>query len=395
MKTLYLECTMGCSGDMLLGALLELLPEPQVWLEQFHHAGIPGVRLELSPCLKCGIHATQASVHINGLLEETITHLSHSEEHHHRHLEDITSLIRSLNIPDSTKKHALAVYESLAQAECQVHNQDMKHIHFHEVGSLDAVADIIGVCLLFDTLKPDHIAASPIVTGSGTVTCAHGILPVPAPATAQLLKGIPWHSGSLPGELCTPTGAALLKHFVQHFGESPVLSVERIGIGAGHKDFPQANVLRAFWGEDAQTEGTEPQTVTELSSNIDDMTGEDLGRVVDILWQAQPLDVYMVPVQMKKNRPGIILHVLCCPEDQEQFAHLMLQHTTTAGVRCHTEERYVLQVHFTQTETIYGPIRIKHYTGYGVEKCKPEFADLAAAAERHNVSMETIRQYLF
>lgn len=388
MKTLYLECNMGCSGDMLLGALFELLPDPQRWLDAFHQAGIPGVRLEIAPCLKCGIHATQASVRIDGALEE-----APSSHHSHRHLGDITALIRSLQIPASVRDNALTVYQLLAQAESQVHQQPMDHIHFHEVGSLDAVADIVGVCLLLEQLQPDQIIASPVVAGTGTVHCAHGILPVPAPATAQLLQGIPWHSGPLPGELCTPTGAALLKHFVQRFGESPVMNVEAIGTGAGHKDFPQANVLRAFWGDEVHSSSSAP-LVTELRCNLDDMTGEALGFAIETLWAAHPLDVYTIPVQMKKSRPGVMLCVLCRPEERERFAQLLLRYTTTAGVRCHTEERYVLQVSFTQEETPYGMIRIKHYTGYGVEKAKPEFADLAAAADRHDVTIDEVRRHL-
>lgn len=389
MKTLYLECNMGCSGDMLLGALLELLPNPQRWLESFHQAGIPGVRLEAVPCLKCGIHATQVSVRIDGALEEAPSH-----PHTHRNLGDITTLIRSLSIPTSVKDNALAVYQLLAQAESQVHRQTMEHIHFHEVGSLDAVADIVGVCLLLDQLKPDQILASPVVVGTGSVTCAHGILPVPAPATAHLLQGIPWRSGSLSGELCTPTGAALLKHFVQRFGESPVLEVDRIGTGAGHKEFPQANVLRAFWGSETGSQSGSAPLVTELRCNIDDMTGEALGFAIETLWAYHPLDVYTVPIQMKKNRPGVVLCVLCRPEEQERFAQLLLRHTATAGVRCHTEARYVLQVSFTRQETPYGAIRIKHYRGYGVEKVKPEFSDLAAAADRHHVTIDEVRRCL-
>lgn len=392
MKRLYFQCAMGCSGDMLFGALLELLPEPEAWLERFHQAGIPGVRAVVTPCQKCGITATQVSIHIDGQLAEAAQEPCHvpAVHHAHRHLGEITEWIRSLRIPDSVREHAIAVYQLLAQAESRVHGQEMEHVHFHEVGSLDAVADIVGVCWLLDILRPDEIWASPVAVGTGTVRCAHGVLPVPAPATAELLKGIPWYSGEVSGELCTPTGAALLKHFVHRFGDSPTMVTEKIGMGAGHKDFTQANLLRAFWGE--APEGT--FQAMELCCNLDDMTGEDVGYALEQLWAAQPLDVWTVAAQMKKNRPGVVLHLLCPLAEQEKFARLLLQHTTTAGVRCHPVERYVMDTQFTQAETGYGSVRVKHYTGYGVTKSKVEFSDLAQVAQHQGVSLERVRRSL-
>ena len=363
MKTLYLQCTSGCSGDMLLGALLELLPDRSAWLARFAQAGIPRVRLAAETCERCGIRAVQLSVQIDGQLEEEA--LPNGDETHHC-LGDVRELIASLDIPKRVRENALEVYTLLAQAEGQVHGQPVEQVHFHEVGSLDAVADIVGVCWLLEELQVEQILASPVAAGSGTVRCAHGTLPVPAPATAELLRGIPWYSGAIQSELCTPTGAALLKHFVQSFGGMPTMTVERMGVGAGHKDFPQfPNILRAFLGEDNAQER---------------------------LWEAQPLDVWTVAAQMKKNRTGVVLHVLCRPEEQSRFARLLLTHTTTAGVRCHTVERYVLQTHFTQTVTPYGAVRMKHYDGYGVDKTKPEFADLAQAAQTHGVPVETVRR---
>ena len=389
MRTLYLQCTTGCSGDMLFGALLALHPDPTAWLTRFAQAGIPRVRLETAPCQKCGVRATQVSVHIDGHLEEDAHHHHH---HEHSHLGDVETLLTNLSIPEPVRTNARQVYQSLAQAESLVHGQPVEQVHFHEVGSLDAVADIVGVCWLLEELQVERILASPVAVGSGTVRCAHGTLPVPAPATAELLRGIPWYSGDIASELCTPTGAALLKHFVQSFGGMPTLTVEHIGVGAGHKDFPEtANILRAFLGEDSTQPAPLPQAM-ELCCNLDDMTGEDLGYALERLWEAQPLDVWTVAAQMKKNRPGVALHVLCRPEEQTRFARLLLTHTTTAGVRCHAVERYVLQTHFTQTETPYGTVRVKHYDGHGVAKTKPEFADLAQAAQTHGVSVETVRR---
>ena len=212
MKTLYLQCTSGCSGDMLLGALLELLPDRSAWLARFAQAGIPRVRLAAETCERCGIRAVQLSVQIDGQLEEEA--LPNGDEAHHC-LGDVRELIASLDIPKRVRENALEVYTLLAQAEGQVHGQPVEQVHFHEVGSLDAVADIVGVCWLLEELQVEQILASPVAAGSGTVRCAHGTLPVPAPATAELLRGIPWYSGTIQSELCTPTGAALLKRNVE------------------------------------------------------------------------------------------------------------------------------------------------------------------------------------
>ncbi len=388
MKTLYLECNMGCSGDMLLGALLDLLPEPRRWVEQFSQIGIPRVHLEQSRQAKCGVYGTHVSVLIDG------SSIQESHQHDHNDLGQITDLIDTLLIPDSVKEQALAVYHLLAQAESEVHQTTMEQIHFHEVGSLDAVADIVGVCLLMDQLKPDRILSSPVVAGSGSVHCAHGLLPVPAPATAALLRGIPWRSGALESELCTPTGVAILKHFVHAFGPMPTLTIDQIGVGTGQKDLAQANILRAFWSDSTLHPTSAPNQITELRCTLDDMTGEDIGCAVQLLWDTHALDVYTLPIQMKKNRPGVILCVTCSPEDSDSIAQLMLRHTSTAGVRKQVEERYVLNVRFSQVDTPYGSIRIKHYSGFGVEKSKPEFQDLAQAAKKHGVSIDTVRRCL-
>ena len=391
MKTLYIECAMGAAGDMLAAALLELLPDRAAFLEKMNGLGIPGVTVSAEKGVKCGVSGTHFSVRVAGVEEDENLH-SHHHDHVHGSMEGIEEIVNRLPIPSMVKLDVLAVYNLIAEAESRVHGVSVQQIHFHEVGAMDAVADITAVCLLMREIRPDQVIVSPVSVGSGTVRCAHGILPVPAPATALLLEGMPIQAGNVQGELCTPTGAALLKHFVQSFGGMPTLTVEHIGVGAGHKDFPEtANILRAFLGEDSTQPDALPQAM-ELCCNLDDMTGEDLGYALERLWEAHPLDVWTVAAQMKKNRPGVVLHVLCRPEEQTRFARLLLTHTTTAGVRCHAVERYVLQTHFTQTETPYGTVRVKHYDGHGVAKTKPEFADLAQAAQTHGVSVETVRR---
>ena len=385
---------------MLFGALLELLPDPAEWLERFAQAGIPRVRVHAAPCRKHGLRATQVDVRIDGQLEEDAAqphHEHHEHAHHaHRQLADVETILRALDIPETVLEDALEVYDLLAQAESRAHGQPMEQVHFHEVGSLDAVADIVGVCWLVEELQPDRIVSSPIAVGSGTATGAHGVLPVPAPATAVLLQGLRWYSGDIGGELCTPTGAALLRHFVQRFGGMPPMVVDAMGVGAGHRDLEQtANVLRAFWGEDdfqAQEDEDPLPQVMELCCNLDDMSGEAIAYAQERLWEAKPLDVWTVAAQMKKNRPGVVLHVLCQVEDRERFARILLRHTTTGGVRCYRVERYVLQTRQEEEMTRFGPVGVKHYTGYGIHKTKPEYEDLAQAAKAHGVPLETVRR---
>lgn len=415
MKTLYIECNMGAAGDMLMAALLELHPAPEAVLERLNQMGLPGVQIKREPAEKCGIQGTHISVRIHGEAEESEDvphgHGAHSapgdgHEHIHRHvhhhehehhpahshahasMEHISHLLSHLQVPDSVRKNAAAVYAILAQAESRAHGVPAEQIHFHEVGDLDAVADIVGVCLLMEELAVDNVFVSPIHVGSGQVKCAHGILPVPAPATAHILQGIPSYGGSVQGELCTPTGAALLKHFATEFGGQPVMTVSKIGYGMGKKEFPAANCVRAFLGETPQATGA----VVELSCNLDDMTGEELGFVQGILLKNGALDVYMVPIQMKKNRPGILLCCICKPELQETLAKRLLEHTTTFGVRYTSYRRYCLDRSVAQQETVFGTVRIKTGTGFGVSKSKMEYADLSAIASREGISISQVRK---
>lgn len=266
MKTLYLECNMGAAGDMLMAALLELLPEKDSFIDRINHIGIPGVCVTKEAAEKCGVQGTRISVVVNGGEEISHdvelgighVHEHHSEEHHyhrgeqsHHHttLEGIVTMIDAFSVTERVKKDAIEVYTLLAEAEATVHGKTMESVHFHEVGMLDAIADIVGVCMLMEEIAPEQIIASPVHVGSGQVKCAHGILPVPAPATANILNGMPTYGGEIKGELCTPTGAALLKYYVNGFGSRPVMVVNQIGYGMGKKDFPAVNCVRAFLGE--------------------------------------------------------------------------------------------------------------------------------------------------
>ncbi len=299
-------------------------------------------------------------------------------------MSDIEGIIASLVLPDAVKSDVIEVYRVIAEAESVAHGRPVSEIHFHEVGTMDAIADIASVCLLMNMLKVDRVLASPVHVGSGHVHCAHGILPVPAPATAHILRNVPIYGGKIAGELCTPTGAALLKRFVSSFGEMPPMKVDKIGYGMGRKDFEVVNCVRAMLGE--TEDGRD--SIVELCCNLDDMTPERIGFAMDCLFANGALEAYTIPVGMKKSRPGVLLCVICREEKREKMVGLMFRHTTTLGIRENRSSRYTLQRRMEEIETPYGKVRLKQSTGYGVERRKYEYEDLARIAREKGVSIE-------
>ena len=393
MKLLYIDCGMGAAGDMLTAALLELMPDPDAVLSELNAAGIPNVEILRQPAVKCGVSGTRISVLIHG--EEATGHPSHAHEHDHGHttssdLHGIGNIISGLRIPDRVKDNVMAVYESIAAAESAVHGVPVEKIHFHEVGALDAVADVTAVCLLMDRLAPDEVVVSPVCVGGGEVRCAHGILPVPAPATAHILRGVPIYGGGINSELCTPTGAALLKHFAARFGDMPPIRTIAVGCGMGKKDFERANCVRAFWGEG----NDRSDTVAILSCNVDDMTAEEIGFAMDRLFDGGAREVFTVPVGMKKNRPGTLLQVICDIADREHMVQLLFHNTSTIGIRETETRRYVLDRREEKWQTAYGDVRVKRSTGYGVVRDKIEYDDLARIAAEQGTSLAEIRARL-
>lgn len=382
MKHLYLDCGMGAAGDMLCAALLELHPQPQELVARINALGLPGVHVAASRTQKCGIAGTHYAVTVHGV-EET-------QELHHHHggtVRDITALIDGLPLPEPVKTNAKAVYDLVAQAESRVHGCAVENIHFHELGTLDAVTDIVTCCLLLHELAPERISASPVCTGFGTVRCAHGVLPVPAPATAVLLEGIPVHAGEMEAELCTPTGAALLKHFVQDFGPMPDMTVSAVGYGMGSRDFARANCLRAMLG-DAES----GDAIIELQCNVDDMTPEAVGFAMQTLLDAGAPEVFTEAVGMKKNRPGLLLTCLCRPAQRDEMVRLIFRHTSTIGIREAVCRRYVLRRASGTVETPYGPVRVKTSEGYGVRRSKAEYDDLARIATENGLTLDEARR---
>ncbi len=402
MKTVYIDASMGAAGDMLTAALLDTMDEGAraSFVAKLNALGLPGIVYSLVKAEKCGITGSHMDVTFNGEEEGEEHHHDHDHEHehhdhdhhehhhHHSSMHDIEHIVTShLPLSDKVKKDVMDVYKLIAEAESNVHGKTVEEIHFHEVGTMDAIADVTAVCMLFDEIGANEVIVSPIHVGSGTVKCAHGILPVPAPATAFILKDCPIYSQDIKGELCTPTGAALLKHFATSFGSMPVMSVSAIGYGMGKKDFERANCVRVLVGE---KEGSS-DSVLELECNLDDMTPEAVGFAQEALLRDGALDVFTIPIGMKKSRPGILLSVICRPEDKGRMVQSIFKYTTTLGIREKLCPRYVLSRKVSERDTEFGKVRVKESFGYGVERSKLEYDDLAAIAREKGLSLEEVK----
>ncbi|NLZ55593.1 MAG: nickel pincer cofactor biosynthesis protein LarC [Clostridiaceae bacterium] len=418
MKTLYLDCGMGAAGDMLTAALLELIPDRDGFIEEINNIGIPDVSIQKETVTKCGIRGTSIIVKVRGIEEgaedahdhhhehgHTHDHdhdhshahdhdhdreHDHSHDHHHRGMHEIEHIVEHLKLSAKVREDVLAVYKLIAEAESHVHGVPVTDIHFHEVGAMDAIADIAAVCLLMDKLAPEQVIVSPVHVGSGQVKCAHGILPVPAPATAYILRDIPIYGGGIKGELCTPTGAALLKHFATSFGDMPIMKTTAIGYGMGKKDFEAANCVRAMLGETAD----EQDIVYELKCNVDDMSAEEIAFAMERISDVGALEVFTVAVGMKKSRPGILLCVLCREENREQIVRTMFRHSSTIGIRETTCHRYVLDRTVTTVSTPYGEVRRKDSSGYGVTRSKYEYSDLSRIATEKGLAIRDVEKMI-
>lgn len=412
MKTLYLDCGMGAAGDMLTAALLELFPQPEKIIEELNTLAIPHVTFSMERSTKCGILGTHVSVKIHGKEEDchihdelhhesshehchdlhphvhTYSHHEHQHVHEHSHntLHGIEHILSHMNISEKIRTDVMNVYKLIADAESRAHGVPVSEIHFHEVGNLDAIADVTAVCILMDKLAPEKVIASPVHVGSGHVRCAHGVLPVPAPATAHILQGCPIYGGSIRGELCTPTGAALLKYFADDFGDMPVLKVSAIGYGMGKKDLEAANCIRAMLGETEYIK----DSVYELNCNVDDMTAEQIGYALECFFKSGAVEAFTIPIGMKKSRPGTLIRVLCREEHKERLICELFKHTSTAGVRETKVQRSVLNRKVIEEHTKYGIIRRKDYSGYGVNRSKYEYEDLAHIASEYQISIEEL-----
>lgn len=456
MRIAYLECFSGMSGDMFLGALVDAGVPPRLLEDTVAALGV-GARLEISRVVRSGISATKVDVWVDGekdlpreefWAKEGVSHgLSpaksgheHSHPHHepdhhehhdhghhhddehdhgHRHhhdsvsasdtehaaahshshgrgLSEIREIISKSAISDAAKKTSIRIFEALGAAEAKIHNMSIEKVHFHEVGAVDAMVDIICAAVGAGALGVDQIICSPLNVGGGTVKCAHGTFPVPAPATVELLKDAPVYSSGLQAELVTPTGAAIVKTLAARFTAFPEMKIEKSGYGAGSRDFPgHPNVVRLSIGEAASTLAakTATETISVLEANLDDLNPQVFGYVMDRLLEERALDAFAMPVQMKKNRPGTLLTVLCKPEDANRLTQLLFTETTTLGVRRRDEVRQTLARRWENVRTQWGEVRIKIASMNGtVTNYAPEYEDCRKLASEHHVPLKTVMQ---
>ncbi len=446
MRIAYIECFSGISGDMFLGALVDAGVSADLLRETVNALNL-GAELQVSRVDRCGITSTKVDVVVNGEPDrpreaaQPAHHVhshdhghSHAHEHHHpdgtvhshdhahddepghshqpkpshihgRHLSEIKKIIAVSTISEKAKQTATAIFEALGAAEAKIHNVPVETIHFHEVGAVDAIVDIVCAAVGAEALNVDRFVVSPLNVGGGTVVCAHGTFPVPAPATVELLKGTPIFSGEIQKELVTPTGAAIAKTLAHSFGPMPPITLERSGYGAGSRNFPShANVLRITVGESTSAqESTRDLPVDEvivLEANIDDLNPQLFGYVAEQALAAGALDVFATPVQMKKSRPGTLITLLAKPEDAERIARLVFRETSTIGIRTRREQRYVLPRRHETVQTRWGEVRMKIAQIKGsVSNYSPEYEDCRRIAEQHQVPLkhvmqEAIRLYL-
>ena len=435
MRIAYLDCFSGMSGDMFLGALIDAGVSPDV-LEKTIAALNVGARLEISRVIRSGITATKVDVFVNGEKElpreefwaQGEHSLAHPHDHEHEHssgdahahphshsptgsragapalhehghgrsLKEIQKIIAAAAISESAKKRALDIFAALGAAEAKIHNEEIESVHFHEVGAVDAMIDIVGAAVGVEALDVEEIVCSPLNVGGGTVKCAHGVFPVPAPATVELLQGAPVYSSGIQAELLTPTGAAIVKTLASRFGAFPEMKIAKSGYGAGTRDFPgHANVVRLTIGEaiPALAAKTSQETIAVLEANLDDLNPQVFGYVMDRLLEEGALDVFGMPVQMKKNRPGTLLTVLCKPEDAAKLTQLVFTETTTLGVRQRLEQRQVLARRWVTVPTPWGDVRMKIASMNGtVTNYAPEYEDCRRIATEQHVPLKAVMQ---
>lgn len=440
MKILYYDCFCGISGDMNLAALIDLGVPKEYLLEELSKLNLNSeFKINIEKSAKLGITGTRVDVLLNNniqMSEEALsnnkhehTHVhdhfntnehshthehehthehdesnhhhndshnehSHNHEHHHRNLKDIENIINSSDLSDKVKKLSLDMFIKVAEAEAKVHGKEIYEVHFHEVGAIDSIVDIVGAAICIDYLKVDKIIASPIQVGGGFVKCAHGLMPVPAPATTEILKNIPINTGIVQFETTTPTGAAIIAANVKEFTSKINFSINKVAYGIGHKDLEIPNVLRVYLGETESLEQIEEQYI--LETNIDDMNPELYGYVEEKLFDAGALDVYKSSIFMKKGRPGIKLSVLINEKIEKDILDIIFEETTSIGVRKYKVEKIMLNREFSKVETEYGDITIKksYYNG-NLVKYKPEYEECRTIAKEQNISIDKIYKAVY
>ena len=386
MRVLYYDCFSGISGDMNLGAMVDLGIEPQYLIDELTKLNLNEYEIKICKDSKMGIEGTRVDVI---LTEEH----HHGHEHNHRNLEDINEMIMKSDLSNRVKNLSLDIFMKVAEAEGKVHGKPINEVHFHEVGAVDSIVDIVGAAICIEMLKPDKIICSTVEVGSGFVKCAHGILPVPAPATAEILKGIPTKSEKVPFEATTPTGAAILSTLVNKFTDSKSFITHNIGYGVGKKDGNIPNMLRVFLGEELEESASDKLEAEEyiLECNIDDMNPEGYEYILELLFKEGAKDVYLTPIIMKKGRPAVKLSVLCSSEVEKEIKTIIFKETPTLGVRKYKVEKFMLEREYDKVVTSYGEVRVKlaFYKG-NLLKHKFEYEDCKTLAKNNEVSLSSI-----
>jgi uncharacterized protein (TIGR00299 family) protein len=381
-RILYYDCFAGISGDMNLGALVDVGVDAAYLERELGKLNIEGFRLEVEPGMRKGISGTKVTVVVD-----------HPENEKHRHLSHIEALINNSSLSDRIKKKSLAIFDLVAEAEAKVHNISKQQVHFHEVGALDSIADIVGAAICQEYLEVDEIQASPVQLGGGFVKCAHGMMPVPAPATAEIVADIPVKTGLVDYEATTPTGAAILAATVDRFESRMELVVLKTGYGIGQRDGEIPNVLRVYLAEGSKrvTEDVEEEEAVMLECNLDDMNPERYTHVMDLLFEAGAADVFIIPIVMKKSRPGHMLSVLCNSDSVDKMKEILFTETSSIGLREHTLRKSMLRREMVMVSTKYGEIEVKRsfFNGRVVNE-KPEFEQCRKLAREHGVTLEEI-----
>ncbi len=375
---LYYDCFSGICGDMNLGALIDIGVDKDYLIGELKKLNIEPFELRIMTSGKKGIHGTKADVII------------HQHSHHHRNMKDIEQIIQSSSLSDNIKKISIDIFTKIAEAEAKVHMQPIDKIHFHEVGALDSIIDIVGAAICFDFLKPDRIMSSAVELGGGFVQCAHGLLPVPAPATVEILKNIPVKSGIVPFETTTPTGAAILATMVDEFTNNTHFKIIKTGYGIGNRDTDIPNVLRVYLAESIEEDNQHSHDMV-MECNIDDMNPEMYDFVFEKLFENGALDVFLTPIIMKKSRPANKLSVICHKDDSEKIKEIIFSNTSTLGLREYPIMKTMLTRDYTTIQTKFGEIKIKnaYYKNKKISS-KPEYEDCKRLAKKHGVNIKDI-----
>ncbi|MDD9149648.1 nickel pincer cofactor biosynthesis protein LarC [Sporolactobacillus sp. CQH2019] len=399
MKTLFFDCFSGISGDMLLGTLIDLGVDPERLSEELRKLHVDGYQLNFTQKMTSGISGTDADVQLSDDSSpdqmQQHAHAHHDHSAHSRNLEDCLAIINGSSLSDRVKSGAAGTFKEIACAEAHVHNKPVQEVHFHEIGAVDSIVDIVGTFIGLELLGVEKVFASVLHDGNGFINCAHGVMPVPVPAVAQMLasseRRIPYVQEDIPTELITPTGMAIIKTIAADFGKMPLMDIKRIGYGTGKRQTGRMNALRGILGEMKENVPENPvDEIMLLEANIDNQNGEMLGYTMNRLFDEGALDVFFTPIYMKKNRPAAVLSVLAKPEDVKKMTQIIFEETTTLGVRTFPCSRYTMNREFRTVQTKFGKVRVKHAFLKEIEKDAPEYEDCVRLAKAHALPLHQV-----